>query len=689
MTDPTTPDAHNIQRIDRDRIDVVVALNCTSRTFATVSNLQHTHHTMPPKRSTRAAAAAAAATRSTAAISTATRTAAPDAAPPTAAASASKTVLAHRRTKPLARTTRPHTDGANDDEDASDSANDSDALAISSRPARLFRNRNREQQTRPEEYVMTGGLGEARGGRIARTKKKKVGAGKEQAQALEGLRRRREEEAMKGNAAVEDDAGKEEVPEDDADAGGARGRRRESSLPPVPGTASRVRRASSSHWNAPPSAVKAQGTPAAGETSVLALSMFKRRKRQPSLLRMMQQSDVEDGGDGSEEDSALTLDYSLGDFEPDHESTPLNLKKGSAALGSEPRTSSSRKRKLAERETEEVQVPRSSPPVEEQDEPSRVRATSSEHLYSDASDLPQVVADTQPEPEEVEAEGDTAAAAVVVSDTRSSTSILSSVIVEPEPAEAPAKRPRRSVRESVTYGGRSTRQKAKNIEEDHTADPLSSDSDSDTATDTPVRTRTTRKNAPARKMKAMSLSTATLQSLLPRRREILAPRTAKAAANTFEIPSSDVEDEEEVAEEESADEDELHSTPPPTTRRKGRKTASAAPKASDSTVRGKKIAGAALPENGKGKRLSRTYGRNQRMSSDKENQDGNASIYVDNGGEESDGDEDVVETSEMREAAIKSKELDAAARKFREVDEWEMEFESVDMGGASASSPWR
>ncbi|KAF4303019.1 hypothetical protein GTA08_BOTSDO08643 [Botryosphaeria dothidea] len=642
---------------------------------------------MPPKRSTRAAAAAAA-TRSTAATSTATRTTAPDAAaPPSAAASASKTVLAHRRTKPLARTTRPHTDGANDDEDASDSGNDSDALAISSRPARLFRNRNREQQTRPEEYVMTGGLGEARGGRVARTKKKKVGAGKEQAQALEGLRRRREE-AMKGNAAVEDDAEKEKAPED---AGDARGRRRESSLPPVPGTASRVRRASSSHWNAPPSAVKAQGTPAAGETSVLALSMFKRRKRQPSLLRMMQQSDVEDGGDGSEEDSALTLDYSLGDFEPDHESTPLNLKKGSTALGSEPRTSSSRKRKLAERETEEVQVPRSSPPVEEQGEPSRVRATSSEHLYSEASDLPQVVADTQPEPEEEEAEGDTAATAVVVSDTRSSTSILSSVIAEPEPEpeEAPAKRPRRSVRESVTYSGRSTRQKAKNIEEDHTADPLSSDSDSDTATDTPVRTRITRKKAPARKMKAMSLSTATLQSLLPRRRKKLAPRTAKAAANTFEIPSSDVEDEEEVAEEESADEDELHSTPPPTTKRKGRKTASAAPKASDSTVRGKKIAGAALPEKGKGKRLSRTYGRNQRMSSDKENQDGNASIYVDNGGEESDGDEDVVETSEMREAAIKSKELDAAARKFREVDEWEMEFESVDMGGASASSPWR
>lgn len=642
---------------------------------------------MPPKRSTRAAAAAAA-TRSTAATSTATRTTAPDAAaPPSAAASASKTVLAHRRTKPLARTTRPHTDGANDDEDASDSGNDSDALAISSRPARLFRNRNREQQTRPEEYVMTGGLGEARGGRVARTKKKKVGAGKEQAQALEGLRRRREE-AMKGNAAVEDDAEKEKVPED---AGDARGRRRESSLPPVPGTASRVRRTSSSHWNAPPSAVKAQGTPAAGETSVLALSMFKRRKRQPSLLRMMQQSDVEDGGDGSEEDSALTLDYSLGDFEPDHESTPLNLKKGSTALGSEPRTSSSRKRKLAERETEEVQVPRSSPPVEEQGEPSRVRATSSEHLYSEASDLPQVVADTQPEPEEEEAEGDTAATAVVVSDTRSSTSILSSVIAEPEPEpeEAPAKRPRRSVRESVTYSGRSTRQKAKNIEEDHTADPLSSDSDSDTATDTPVRTRITRKKAPARKMKAMSLSTATLQSLLPRRRKKLAPRTAKAAANTFEIPSSDVEDEEEVAEEESADEDELHSTPPPTTKRKGRKTASAAPKASDSTVRGKKIAGAALPEKGKGKRLSRTYGRNQRMSSDKENQDGNASIYVDNGGEESDGDEDVVETSEMREAAIKSKELDAAARKFREVDEWEMEFESVDMGGASASSPWR
>ncbi|EKG10057.1 hypothetical protein MPH_12861 [Macrophomina phaseolina MS6] len=470
---------------------------------------------------------------------------------------------------------------------------------------------------------------------------------------------------------------------------GARGRRRESSLPPVPGTASRVRRASSSHWNPPPSAVKAQGTPAA-ESSVLALSKFKRRKRQPSLLRMMQQSDVEDGGDGSDpDDSALTLDYSLGDFEPDHESTPLNLRKGAAALhrSSEPRTSSSRKRKLDERErVEEIQVPRSSPPIDE----SPMKATSPEHLYSDASELPDVVADTQPEAEQNEKHTveDTAVAQAVVSGTRSSTSPLSSLPVVPEPEEAPAKRPRRSVRNSVPSNSATSRRKTKNAVEDYTADPLSSsDSDSDTATETPVRARTTRKKGPARKQKTMSLSTATLQSLLPRRRKKPASRTAKKAVGTFEIPSSDVEDDEQESaeEEQSADEDELQRTPAP---RKGKKGADVVAKASDSTVRGRK--GSVVPEKGKGKRLSRTYGRRQRFSSDKENQDGDASIYVRSGGESEGegGEDDVVETSEMRELA-KSKELEAAARKFKEVDDWEMEFESVDMGGASASSPWR
>ncbi|KAL1640705.1 hypothetical protein SLS58_006719 [Diplodia intermedia] len=670
---------------------------------------------MPPKRSTRAAAAA-----TKPATQTRTTRAGPSAAPSPAAKAAvaaartatttSKTAAPSRKTKkaPTSAAPRQQLDGAADDDDIETSngsgsanndsgADDSDTLAISNRPARLFRRANRDTAagndgiSKAEDYVMTGALGEGDvagahvaamqkkgGGRNVRTRGRMRGAGAggvtkqrtaardpEQARALEALRRRREE-AMGGAVAAEPAAAVEREEEDKE-----RGRKQE-----VPGTASR-------------------GTPAA-ERSVLALTKFQKRRRQGSLLRMMQQSDVEDNTDGDSgdvDDSAATLDYSLGDFEPDHESTPLNLgRKGSIAAalpGSDPRTSSSRKRKLAEREeTEEismVQVPRSSPPPAAEDqEVVDGEETSSEHLYSEASELPEAIADTQPEAEE-------AAANKTLTESIApprSTSPLSSLPAEPEPEEVPAKRPRRAAARPATSYSR-TSQRVSNVDaEDHGADPLStSELESDTATETPARTRTSRKKPNTRKVKALPLSTATLQSLLPRRRKKPTTRAAKiAAGGTFEIPSSSDAEEEEI-EQESADEDELQRPPAAAKRGRGRKNV--AGKASDSTVRASKKQSAAAKEKNK-KRLSRTYGR---RSSDKENQDAaDTSMYVRSGGE-SDGDDDdndVVETSEMREMK-RSKELEAAARKFKEVDDWEMEFESVDMGGggASASSPWR
>ncbi|GME38565.1 uncharacterized protein LTHEOB_4105 [Neofusicoccum parvum] len=622
---------------------------------------------MPPKRSTRATQPSQTTTTTT---TRATRAAAPTvpAAKPSRGSS----------TKPPTVAPDPIEDGDTDD---------SDALLISTRPGRISSmaaRRAREPRAAEEDYTMTGGLGAggAGGGRNARTRgrvvpKKVVRRDEGQARALEALRRRREEAEGRGGDAVEEkeDDGEEEM----------RGRQQRaavpSSSPAVPATASRVRRASSSHWhNAPPSAVKAQGTPAA-DTSVLALSKFRRRPRQPSLLRMMQQSDVENEEDESVDESGLTLDYSLGDFEPDHESTPLNLRKGGvegAALGSEPRTASSRKRKLAERGREEVLVPRSSPPVVGEQEvgatPSPPRETSSERLYSEASELPPLgVADTQPEP----------ADEPVLSDTMApprSTSPLSSIQVREE-TPPPAKRPRRAVAvRNTTADSLAAAGNAANGEEDHAADPLSSsddDNDSADATETPVRSRNARKKTNARKPKAMSLSTATLQSLLPRRRKKPATRHAKpTAAEAFEIPSSDVEGEEASA---SDGEDELHRAPAAAARRrKGRAV----------ETKRKEAAAVEAGVAAKKKRLSRTYGR---RSSDKENHDADAdaSTYVRSGGEsDGDGDEEVLETSEMRDVR-RSKELEAAAKKFAEVDEWEMEFESVDLGGASASSPWR
>lgn len=118
---------------------------------------------------------------------------------------------------------------------------------------------------------------------------------------------------------------------------------------------------SPAHGTCPPSAIKVGATPA-HETSILALTNFKRRARQPSLLRMVHQTtDVEDNNDYDD----------LDDFEPDDESTPLqNRKVGGEQVESEspestPPSAGSRgtKRKLKS-PSPVVQVPRSSPPCE-------------------------------------------------------------------------------------------------------------------------------------------------------------------------------------------------------------------------------------------------------------------------------------------------------------------------------------
>lgn len=84
----------------------------------------------------------------------------------------------------------------------------------------------------------------------------------------------------------------------------------------------------------PQSAIKAISTPAV-ETSILALNKFKRRTRQPSMIRLMQESSMLGGAD----------DF-LDDFDPEDESTPLHtIRKENAYLLP---SSGSRKRKLNE-----------------------------------------------------------------------------------------------------------------------------------------------------------------------------------------------------------------------------------------------------------------------------------------------------------------------------------------------------
>ncbi|KAF2877471.1 hypothetical protein BDV95DRAFT_481894 [Massariosphaeria phaeospora] len=119
---------------------------------------------------------------------------------------------------------------------------------------------------------------------------------------------------------------------------------------------------SPAHGTRPPSAIKVGATPA-HETSILALTNFKRRARQPSLLRMVHQTtDVEDND--------LSDPEEIDDFLPDDESTPLHVHKSApdteavnniSGISLSSSESRGRKRKLS---SPVVQVPRSSPPYE-------------------------------------------------------------------------------------------------------------------------------------------------------------------------------------------------------------------------------------------------------------------------------------------------------------------------------------
>lgn len=108
----------------------------------------------------------------------------------------------------------------------------------------------------------------------------------------------------------------------------------------------------------PQSVIKAVSTPAV-ENSILALTKFKRRKRQPSIIRMIQSAATSEVGDYED----LDLDFDLDGFEPQGESTPLHLAgmqmKMVDSRQASPQTTSSRKRKRGE----DVVVARTSSPI--------------------------------------------------------------------------------------------------------------------------------------------------------------------------------------------------------------------------------------------------------------------------------------------------------------------------------------
>ncbi|KAE9963911.1 hypothetical protein BLS_008797 [Venturia inaequalis] len=403
----------------------------------------------------------------------------------------------------------------------------------------------------------------------------------------------------------------------------------------------------------PQSALKAQGTPAV-ETSILALTNFKRRPRQGSIIRMVQQTselgDPEEHSDVDIEDDPLLqgLENTLDDFEdfnPEKESTPPDLeKRKSDVRADELRTSSSRKRKHAQ-DDEEIQVPQSSPPIPSSP-PARHRSPS---LSSTTASLPEVVESTQKSPE---------------------VDIYSETMAPPQSSSEPASPVQSPIRTD----------KRRKLSGQH-------QENGDEGSPSPIQAKKqkSRKKVPA-------ISTTTLQSLLPKPR-----RKARAARDTdeYDIPSSDDDNDVALTLQDTDDDELAH----PRARRRAAKTPmrkvsgnrkKVAKTDSPASTRKKTVSAKAKGKEPEKLKVKKTYGR---VAVEKEN-DGSVVISSDHDSDDEGEDTEPVDGRKKRAGSVilskvsKAHELQEAKKKFAEVDEFEMEFESVDLGGGS-SSPWR
>ncbi|CAA9961618.1 hypothetical protein PTMSG1_04995 [Pyrenophora teres f. maculata] len=322
---------------------------------------------------------------------------------------------------------------------------------------------------------------------------------------------------------------------------------------------------SPAHGTRPPSAIKVGTTPA-HERSILALTNFKRRARQPSLLRMVQQTtDVEDNDDDTLDN---TDNFDFDDFLPHAESTPLNVRKNRTEeetrndSGTHVSSSASRgtKRKLS---PAVVQVPRSSPPG------SPLSERDIEVERSPSPSLPEVL------PSQEQIIGQTQEDEEPMSETLAPPMSSSTVHAESEPPSPAQTRPRRRGRQSKT--------------------PVRYDDSEAEETETPAKAK---RGAKKNKKAEQKISTAQLKDLLPRRRNRYRDR------DEFDVVSSD------NTEQVDSDEDELQM---PERRVRQRQAAGnlTSPKATKKPTRGKKAASKAA------QKASKTYSR--RISSDKEN----------------------------------------------------------------------
>jgi hypothetical protein len=386
------------------------------------------------------------------------------------------------------------------------------------------------------------------------------------------------------------------------------------------------------------------GTPV-NPGSALRTGLFRRRARQPSILGTpshnpsrdlpAEASDQDEQGEEDEED----------DFNPEDESTPLNLPKSKPLDGSPQSTSplNSRKRKLSSPSASNSSA--ALPPLEKSPSSALSPPPASSPL-STRWQTPEIMSSTHAPPH--------------------SSSSLRLSLTPPRRTRATSGIP--SERTPTT---RRQPSRALAMDDDLPSSPpsLTHSPDNRPAVKKPAGKP---KGKPAAKPEPASLSTAQLQLLLPRRRR-------RAARDAYEIGSSDDEVDAE------SDEDELsHLAAAPS--RSNRQTAGARKLVTklQSAIKGKGKAVAAA----QAAAAKRTYGSRRAAApslSDKENGENSAEISE----AEVDPDDslapvqDSVEDSSVLEERL-GKELKIAKRKFEDVDQWEMEFEDMT---ANSSSP--
>ncbi|KAK4959863.1 hypothetical protein LTR10_002751 [Elasticomyces elasticus] len=470
------------------------------------------------------------------------------------------------------------------------------------------------------------------------------------------------------------------------------------------------------------SSPKPRSTPAM-DTSVL--KNFKRRARQPSMLAMVQQRTMSarpslahtkpvdddpsiydfDGGDAEEED----------DFAPDAEGTPLNASKvkrksvGSSVKKSATKAAKakaapiSKKRKsevadLSSGSLETLRAKRRKPEV----------ADSTIETLDESLEAPGVVPATR------RSSTESARQATPVPQETSDIQVINSSQSSPPPAESasPEKRQAPVDDDFVVPSTEEYREEDIPHEPDldlpedsrydvpngTMAEPASSSPLPDVLSGTQLRLREELadpvtqvspppvKAKPVKAGKVKPVSTATLQNLLPKRRQPLRPRHRKSEYDFV----SESEGEADNANDEDDNDDAVgkgRRRQTKVTPAKGRRKTAATAK----TAKAKKVMhqptrkSTAPPTTSK---PTKTYGRTAAavLTSDKENDDG----FEENDGDLNDSAENLPHDRGTPDATARSNELEAAKRKFAEVDEWDMEFESV---GAeehrSSSQQWR